>query len=384
MANLDLKALAELLERPVQPDFSRGADAASKAKQRYAASLLKKISRRRQEPLLQYKALPAVVQFHASLCKWRVLDGSNQASKTTAAVVEILRACCSCDPYGKYPKRNGKVLCVGLDGDHLGSPMFSKMYRPGAIKLIPDEHTGILRAVRPDPNNPTVLDPYDLAFEERWVDAPPLLPKRLLAHIAWEHRGKGIPRVVKFKTGWEMLWRSSQSDSPQGDWYNLGWFDEQIENEDFYAELNRGLMKAGKQAFGIWSATPQTSNEQLLDLREAAEQGSKNVLAVKLQLDDNPYITAEAKLAFWDSLSPEEREVRYLGNYAIVGRRIYGMFNEMGEHGVRAVPHPRRLHAVHRVGPRPSILRDAVCRRGPGRTARLHLRCIHSSARGRR
>jgi hypothetical protein len=145
---------------------------------------------------------------------------------------------------------------------------------------------------------------------------------------------------VKFKTGWTQLWRSSKSDSPQGDWYNIGWFDEQIENEDFYDELNRGLMKAGDKGFGIWSATPQTSNEQLLDLREKSEAGVKSVLAIRLQLDDNPHITKEAKQEFWDSLSDEQREVRYHGQYAIVGRRIYGMFNVMGEHGCDAFPIP--------------------------------------------
>jgi hypothetical protein len=325
--------------KPAPPNFPQS-NGFMAGRQRRAAYLLKKITQRRQETLPLYMALPAVEQFHASMAKWRVLDGSNQSSKTTAAAVEIIRACCGCDPYDKYPKRDGKVLCVGLDGDHLASPMFSKMYEPGAIKLIRDEHTRLMRAVRPNPNDPTVLDPYDEAYKEKWVDAPPLIPKRLLESIAWEHKGKIIPRLVKFKTGWKQLWRSSKSDSPQGDWYNIGWFDEQLENEDFYRELNRGLMKAGNQGFGIWSATPQTSNEQLLDLREKAEAGVKGVLAVRLQLDDNPHISKESKKEFWDTLSDEEREVCYFGQYAIVGRRIYGLFNIMGEHGCDPFPIP--------------------------------------------
>ncbi len=289
--------------------------------------------KRARQTLTLYQPLPKVREFHESRAKWRILDGSNQASKTTGAVVEMLRACLNRDPGGKYPKRDGIAVAVGLNLDHVADPMFRKMWEPGAIKLIPDEKTGRWRAVRLDPENPMRLDPYDEAYREKWRDAPPLLPRNEVK-IAWENRAKGIPDLITFtRTGWKLKFYSSMGDSPQGFFCNVAWIDEQIENEQFYVELNRGLMREDENARAFWSATPQTDNEQLLDLREKADAGAKHIFAVKLLLEENPHISKDAREAFFESLTAEEREVRYYGNYAMRGRYIYRDFDPMGPHG---------------------------------------------------
>lgn len=302
-----------------------------------ARKILTRLSRLKMESLELYMALPIVAAFHASTAKWRVVDGSNRAGKTLAGAVEY--SCCvtGCDPYDKYPHANGNSLVIGLDGDHIAM-MWRKCADAGAMMIVRDEQTRLWRCVRADRGNPTQLDPYDEAYREQWKEASPLIPARMIRHIAWEDRAKGIPRSVEYTTGWKTLFRSSEGKSPQGDHYNLGWIDEQISNEDFYTELCRGLVGLGESARhmpkAFWSATPQTTNQQLLDLRETAEGGSESVEAFKLLIVDNPYIPADEKQAFYDSLSDEERNVRWFGNYAIAGRRIYPHFSAMEEHGV--------------------------------------------------
>jgi len=300
------------------------------------------LAKRKMEALFLYTAMAAVEPFHRSQAKFKLIDGSNQSGKTLAAAAEMAWVLCGCHPHGGWREHGGNGLFVGLDEDHLANPMCVKLFVPGAFSLIRDEHTRLWRAVRPDPANPTQLDPYDVAYKEQWRDAPPLIPPRLCdttKHVAWQDKAKGVPRIIKVpSTGWEVLCRSSKGDPDQGTQRDACWIDEQIENENFYYEFVRGSMRYGGRL--IWSATPQTTNIQLLELRERAETGDENVHATKLLLDDNPFIPAEEKKAFFDSLSPEEREVRYHGNYAIQGRRIYPIYSPMGEHGCEPFPLP--------------------------------------------
>ncbi len=329
--------LAELLRQKSGSAPPRAREACRLAARAQIRKVTRKIAALKMEAMRLYLPLPAAEAFHASTAKWRVLDGSNRAGKTLASGVEAVRAWIGCDPYDKYPRTGGNSLVVGLDGDHIAM-MWKKCAEPGGFTMIRDEQTNLWRAIRPDPACPTQLDPYDDAYREKWKNAPPLIPPRMIAgRIAWDDRAKGIPRVVKFTTGWESLWRSSEGKSPQGDHYNLGWIDEQISNEDFYRELSRGLVGLSEterhKPRGIWSATPQTTNPQLLDLRESADAGSEANNAFQLLIDDNPFIPASEKRSFFESLSDDEREVRYWGKYAIVGRRIYPTYNAMGIHG---------------------------------------------------
>ena len=274
--------------------------------------------------------LPMSALFHDCPARIRLLDGSNQSGKTLTAQVEIARAICGLDP--KYPRRNGLALIVGKNLDHVGDPMWRTLAEPGAFSIIRDEHTRIWRSVRPDPANPKRLDPYDEAYREKWVDAPPLLPRRMIKSIAWEAKGKGAPRVVNLTTGWKMLWHTADGDPRRGIQVNLWNFDEEIKNRQFLPEALRGCMRHGGK--GFWSATAQTGGAQLYELHRQAEGGSDDVKAFTLLLDDNPHYTDEEKKAFYDQLSEDEREVRYFGKYALAGRRVYSMFNAMDEHGV--------------------------------------------------
>ena len=294
--------------------------------------LLHKLSKKRFEGLYLYRARPVAEEFHASGARIRLLDGPNQSGKTLCAVAELARAVTNTDPYKKYPPEHGRALIVGFDEAHLSEPIWQKLARPGAFSIIRDEHTRLWRSVRPDRNNPSELDPYDLAYSEKWKESPPLLPARMISEIAWNKRAQDIPKVVTTKTGWKLFFRSSKGAPERGTQVHLWYFDEEIENQQFLSEAIRGSLRFG--AKGFWSATPQTGGQQLFELRQRADDGSPDVKAFTIFLEDSPYISPEDKKFFLESLvDAEEREVRFYGKYVRAGRRVYWTYEPMGPHG---------------------------------------------------
>lgn len=319
---------------------------------RLLADALAELARRSCEALPLYQPLPAAARFHACPAKWRVLDGSNRSGKTFAAAVEFCRALLGVDPYGKYVPRLGSAIVVGLSWEHIAG-MWEKCFQPGQFKVLPDERTGLLRAVRWQTDRPDLLDPYDAAYREKWRDAPPLIPPRLLPKecIAWENRAKGQPRMVMIPaTGWKAHFYSSDGAAPRGQHYNAAWFDEQIVNDQFYSEVVRGLVAIheppGQVPRGVWSATPQDCHPLLAELREKSDAGSENVRAFQLYIADNPFIPADEKQEFIESTPEDERATRIYGEYAVAGSRVYPHFSPQGVHGCEPndVPYSELTH----------------------------------------
>ena len=270
------------------------------------------------------------------------------SAKTSAAAAEVARWCADGDPYDKYKKGPAKGLAIGLDEAHLADPMARKLFHPGAFKLVRDEHTRLYRFIRPDPNNPRELDPYDEAYREKWIDAPPLLPLRLIAHRpAMRHAAAGVPLLYEFVTGKKLEFRSSIAKPKQGDQNHLGWIDEAIENGGHFKQMTRSFMAV--KGCGIWSATPENVSPYLWELQQRADKGDPSVFAVKLLLDDNFSIEKDEKEKFRASLrSEEEVRIHYYGEYAIVGRKIYPLYDPMVLHGCEPsdVPQESTLYVV--------------------------------------
>lgn len=322
-------------------DADSFAPSGSAVKQVKILKLARKLAALRAEGLAIYRPLPVGDLFHACTKKFRAVIGSNRAGKTLCAGAEATRIFTGVDPHDKAPKADGRAWVIGLDGDHLAL-MYNIIAEQGAFQRIRDEHTGMWRAVRPHPNDPTRLDDYDEAYREKWKDAPPLLPPRLVRQVAWEDKRKGVPRIVSLTNGWETLWRSSRGKSPQGDHLNFVWIDEQIENEDFYKEGVRGLVGLQETRKHmprlVWSATPQNFNIQLLELRDRAEDGSPDTASFSLVIEDNPYVTDEERRAFFDGLDDDEREVRYHGVPAMERSKVYPTYDPQGIHGYDSFP----------------------------------------------
>lgn len=306
--------------------------------------VLQKLLERKTEAIQLYRPLPHLAGLHSSLARWRIAHGSHRSSKTFSCAYEASVAFCGCDPFNKYVPTNGNALIVCLDLDQVGM-IWRKLAQPGAFKLIDDEHTGLPRAVRFDASNPLRLDSYDESYRERWRDAPPLIPARMIAgRPAWEDSAKEIPRYVKFVTGWRVLFRSGEGRPPQGDHYHFGWLDEQVGNDLFITELIRGLVALDEppqwKPKALWSATAQVTNPALTDMLHQAESGSPNVAVFRAVIDDNPYVDVQEKQAYFDALPEEERDTRYRGIPAIVGRYCYPQFDPQGIHGYEPRPIP--------------------------------------------
>ncbi|MHC4866913.1 MAG: hypothetical protein ACYTEX_22775 [Planctomycetota bacterium] len=299
--------------------------------------VLKRIRELKLEALRLAIPLPHAEPFHASRHQIRLLDGSNQSAKTFHELLEISRAVCGCDPYHKYPKTNGRAIIVGYGCEHLADPLFRKLFLPGEFKLVPDEHTGEMRAVRPDPADPHRLDPYDDAYREKWRDAPPLIPPRLCnpdRDIAWEAAGKQEPKLARIRqTGWQILFRTSGGRPPRGRQVHLVAFDEDLQYPDLWVnEIIPRLVKHGGRL--IWAATPQEGGPELYELRLKADAGSSHVKAFTMLIKDNPFISDDQREFFRDTLTSEDEiNVRIHGEYAIVGRRIYRTYDPTGIHG---------------------------------------------------
>jgi len=299
-----------------------------------------RIAQLEMEAIRLAKPLPKAESFHASDKPIRILTGANQATKTFHGILELSRALLGKDPYGKYPKRDGRAIVVGYDQDHLTDPIFRKMFLPGEFKLIRDEHTGKFRAVRPDPNNPTRLDPYDLAYSEKWIDAPPFIPPHQVKH-AWENFAQQIPRISTIlPTGWKLLWRSSNSRPPRGRQINIALLDEDLHSPGPWINemIPRLLKHHGKL---IWLATAQEGGPEMYELCEKAKTGSSYIEVIRLLLTDNPYIDENARAFMLDTLTTEEDiQVRFYGENAITTRLIYRHYEPNGVHGCEPFPVP--------------------------------------------
>lgn len=289
-----------------------------------------------ENALKLYKAQPAAREFHRCIRKRRLLVGSNQAGKTTGAVAETSRVVRGAHPL--MPKRDGIMLCVGLDENHIGQNMWEKLTSP-AFKVVPDEITGAPRAVRPDPKDPKHIDPIDLAREHLWKPAPPFLPPEEWDYpggIAWDAKNKNVPAIVNIRsTGWKMLWHPSGGNPRRGITLHWAWMDEEIAKILWFTETMPRLLREG--GMFVWSATPQSETEELLKLHRLVEDGDPDTAEFTLYLEDTPYIPDAEKKRFYNickAFGDEVLQVRYFGKWGILGRQVYPDWDLRGKMGV--------------------------------------------------
>jgi len=284
------------------------------------------IARRQCESLKLYHPLTGrQTQFHESESQERIVIGSNQSGKTTAATIEVARAVTHTDPHGKYPAK-GHAIAVGKDGRHISRVMWKKLAKAGAIRMIRDEFTGLWRDYRPW----TVLDSLRYGDSK---PAPPILAPRFIEKISWENKAEGIPSLVTLRSGWTIEFKSGEGKPPQGHAADLVWFDEEIPDADWYTETAARLIQTGGKF--IWSATPQVGSEHLYNLHCRAEDREPGVQEFFLSLMDNPFITEQAKEDFISKLTEEEKRVRVGGEFRTAGWKVYPEFT----HSLHVVEH---------------------------------------------
>lgn len=277
------------------------------------------------EPTRLYEPLPNQLSFHASQAKERILRGSNRAGKTLAAGMELAWLLSNRHPHIDYPK-GGRIIAVGRSEEHIGNVMWDKLAKPQYnIRRIKDLETGRWRSYRP-------WDEEDRKRKDDSLPMPPLVPPRMIAgEPSWYSKKDQIPRRVRFKTGWELMFFTGGGNPPQGLDVDVIWFDEEIEREDWYTEMAARLPDRGGRFF--WSATAQAGGTQLWHLHQRAMEGegtlNPSVTEHPILLMDNPYISEEAKeeLAEKYKHDPDAYRVRILGEYLITSFHIYPTFS---------------------------------------------------------
>jgi hypothetical protein len=291
-------------------------------------NLAHEYAKRQIEALRLYEPMPEQDRFHRSKCRMRIVRGSNRSGKTLCSHIEVARAACGCDPFDKYPKRDGRVFVVGKDLDHLAKTMWPKFGKAGAFKIIRDQETGLWRAYRP-------WTPGDAQRQGEAKLAPPIIPPRLLRFISWENKKQGIPKTLLLHTGWEISFYSSLGLPTKGADIDIFLFDEEIENEGWYPEMQARILD--RNGCGIWSATPEAGTEQLYELHERADKelGAKKpgVQEFVLLLAENLHLDEEVKKEFAASLSEEDIRIKVEGQFAQLGYKVYPEFT-MQKHGI--------------------------------------------------
>src|SRR5262249_56857076 len=125
---------------------------------------------------------------------------------------------------GKYRKGVMRIYCVGKDQKHIGQVMYPLLFKEGAFRIIKDKKTGRWRAWNEK-------DPRKDA-----KPAPPLIPPRYIAEIAWENKKESVPSVVTLKNGTVMCFFSSNGKPPQGIPIHLPCLTEAIHHDHSFRE----------------------------------------------------------------------------------------------------------------------------------------------------
>lgn len=281
-----------------------------------------------------YEPLPNQAAFLRSPARERLLIGGNQTGKTLTALMDLAWAALGCHPYLSYPKNRLKIYVVGKDEQHLADPIYEKLTAPGAFEIIRDEVTNEWRSFRP------ATDEHR-ASERKPAD--PIIPPHMIEDVSWRLKKANVPKVMVLKNGTRIYFYPSSGKPKAGTQIDLALFDEEILDSTWYAETSLRLMRRGGRF--IWSATPHTSSQGLLDLHERAiaekSLDEPRITEHKLLLANNPHIPEAHKEAMIATItSPDEYLIRVEGEFATAGFLVYPEFN-MKTHGCERFEIPK-------------------------------------------
>lgn len=288
-------------------------------------------ARRDIEAIRLFEPLPAQREFLECTARTRLLRGSNRSGKTLTPAYEMAMALTGRDPWGRYPKQDGRAYIIGFDEKHLGEIMYRKLFRSGPFKILRDTDTGIWRAFRPWTRE-------DRDRETEAKPAPALIPTRYVKAISWKSKADNVPEKIKFTTGWELDFFSSHGKPPRGSDLDLVWIDEEIADGEWYIEMSARLLdRKGRM---MWGATPQTGTDQLYELHLRCEKeyedwrregrdparapGAREFVAL---LRDNPHVDEEQKRQLAADANEQQHAVRIEGGFAIESSKIYPEFS---------------------------------------------------------
>ena len=283
-------------------------------------------AKRESEALRLYEPLPFQDKYHACNAKEALIQAGNQVGKSLCAFVEDARAATGQDPYGKYPKENGIMVCLGMDEGHIGRTIHKYLFRDGSFKIIKDLNTRRWRAWKPWIES-------DWKRKSEAKPAPPLIPERFIKQFAWKKRAQHVFEICELHNGWTIYAMGSKGDPSQGFQADLVHIDEDLERSEWYDEMIARLsMRDGKLR---WSALPHSKNDALVNLAERAEdeEGGSNPSTVvfRATIFDNPFMPEQVKqenIKRWKAKGEDEFRKRALGELVTDSVLMYPNFSK--------------------------------------------------------
>lgn len=298
----------------------------------------REVAERRKEALRVYEPLPFQDAFHGCKAKEAIIRKGNQVGGSTAAFVEVARAATAQDPFNKYPKEDGTIVCVGWGEKHIATVMHRLLLQKGAFRIIKDKATREWRTFRPWPGAQSFQGkPGDAERELESRPAPPLIPKRFIkpGGIAWESRAKRIFSHIELTTGWMIRAYNSAGDPEQvqGFQVNLCLFDEDVATGGWYQEMvgrtsmTKGLIR--------WNAVPHEKTDDMMKMLERAEDEAKKetpqTVCIEASIFENPYMPEETRqqnIRIWQSEGEDVYRRRALGQLTTGSVLMYPGFSK--------------------------------------------------------
>lgn len=290
-------------------------------------------AKRESEALRLYEPLPFQDKFHSSNAKEVLIQAGNQVGKSLCAFVEDARAATGQDPYGKYPKENGIMVCLGMDEGHIGRTIHKYLFRKGSFKIIKDNVSGKWRSWKP-----WIESDWERKSESK--PAPPLIPERFIKQFAWKKRAQHVFEICELHNGWTIYAMGSKGDPSQGFQADLVHIDEDLERSEWYDEMIARLsMRDGKLR---WSALPHSKNDALVNLAERAEdeenEENASTLVMRATIFDNPFMPEQVKqenIKRWKAKGEDEFRKRALGELVTDSVLMYPNFSKDVHNAIR-------------------------------------------------
>lgn len=303
------------------------------------------------ESLKIYEPQPFQERFHASRVRSVIVRKGNRVGGSLMGFVEVARAVTGQDPHNKYPKENGKVVCLGYGEKHIGNVIYRMLFKPGAFKRIKDEKTKKWRSYRPWAQE----DGGDLHREDEAKPADPLIPSRFLPKNAftWEKKGDNIFNTVTLSNGWVIQAANSAGDPGQVQGFdaNLYHIDEDVAAPGWVEEAIGRL--AATDGFLRWTALPHAKNDEMINLIDRAdmEQNSPNpsVVCIQVSIFDNKYLGAkqlQSTIDGWKALGEDVYKKRALGEIDTESTLMYPTFHKRVHEAIRFEEPRTKVQAI--------------------------------------
>lgn len=287
------------------------------------------LQERRIDALALYRPMPVQQQFHDCQAQQIVAFGGNRAGKSLAVFVEDARAVRGCDPYGRYPKKDGRLVIVGQNWKHVALVVYPMLFKAGAFRIVRDPKTNEWRACNPETDKGLPTKP-----------APPLIPPRDIKGMSFVNKKERYLSTVELVNGWIINIFSSDGEVPQGFAADLVHIDEDVEREEWVSEMQARL--SDRKGRLIWSAMPHAKNDALAALLDRAvaleEEAVVNppVKRFQFKMLDNPHIDDEEKknrIEDWRAQGEDILNMRLSGEVGL-SLLMYPTF-QIGVHGMK-------------------------------------------------